>query len=105
MTRTPAGAGTTRNTVVMATFSEGMDGASVEAPGTVRLDLVEGGGRTTPVAAAVSYDRNAKKVTLAPKIRLDRGATYRATVRAAAKDEAGNTLVRPKSWHFTVAKR
>lgn len=105
MTRTPTGAGTTRNTVVMATFSEGMDGASVEAPGAVRLDLVEGGGRTTPVAAAVSYDRDAKKVTLAPTVRLDRGATYRATVRAAAKDEAGNTLVRPKSWHFTAAKR
>ena len=35
-------------------------------------------------------------MTLAPTVRLDRGATYRAAVRAAAKDEAGNPLVRPK---------
>lgn len=102
---TPTGAGGARNTLVTATFSEGMDVSSVERPGTVKLGLVDGKGRTAPVAADVSYDQNAKKVTLKPTTGLARGSTYRATIRTTAKDEAGNALVRPRTWHFTVARR
>ncbi len=102
---TPTGAGVARNTLVTATFSEGMDVSSVERPGTVKLGLVDGKGRTAPVAADVSYDQNAKKVTLKPTTGLARGSTYRATIRTTAKDEAGNALVRPRTWHFTVARR
>lgn len=104
-TRTPTGAVEARNALVTATFSESMDAASVEAPGTVRLGLLDSRGRTTPVAAGVSYDPDTKKVTLDPAARLVRGATYSATVRTVAKDEAGNALVRAKTWRFTVTER
>lgn len=104
-TRTPTGAVAARNTLVTATFSESMDAASVEAPGAVVLGLLDSRGRTTPVAAGVSYDPGTKKVTLDPAARLVRGATYGATVRTVAKDEAGNALVRAKTWRFTVTER
>jgi len=44
-------------------------------------------------------------VTLTPKGRLVRGSAYSAFIRASAEDEAGNALVRPRTWRFTVTKR
>lgn len=104
-TRTPTGAGAARHTLVTATFSESMNAASVEAPGTVRLSRLDSKGRTKPVAARVSYDQATKKVTLKPSTRLLRGETYTARISTLAKDEAGNALFGRKTWRFTVAQR
>jgi hypothetical protein len=90
---------------VTATFSEAMDGASVEAPGTFTLKK----GATT-VPATVTYDPNTRKATLDPSRKLRSGATYVATGTPAAKDLAGNALdqdpnttgEQSRSWRFRV---
>ncbi len=70
------------------------------------IALVAGVADSRPAGAAdVSYDRDTKKVTLKPTTGLARGSTYRATIRTVAKDEAGNALVRPRTWQVTVARR
>ena len=101
----PSGKKVAMNTNVTATFSENMDEASIEATGTVKLVLVDKTGKTTPVAASVSYNLATKMVTLDPSANLGRGATYTATITTAAKDEAGNALAQPKTWTYTTANR
>ena len=92
---------------VTATFSELMNEASVEAPGTFTLKKK---GTTTTIPATVTYDPATKKATLDPTKRLRSGATYIAKVTTAAKDMAGNALDQnlntagnqPKIWRFKV---
>jgi large repetitive protein len=103
--KTPTGTGVARNTNVSATFSESMDEASIEAAGTVKLVLVGKRGKTTPVAASVTYNPATKTVTLDPATNLRSKATYTATITTAAKDEAGNALAQPETWTFTTARR
>ena len=45
-----------------------MDEASIEAAGTVKLVLVDKKGKTTPVAASVSYNPATTMVTLDPSV-------------------------------------
>ena len=86
---------------VAATFSEGMDAATLTA-GTFTLAR-QGGGA---VAGAVSYDAATLTATLRPGAALAAGGVYTATVKggaAGAKDAAGNPLAADKTWSFTVA--
>lgn len=67
-------------------------------------------GSTAPVAAVVRYDPVAKRATIDPQALLERGATYRVTIGAAARDLARNSLDQnpavagnqAKIWTFTV---
>lgn len=83
---------------VTATFSEAMQ-ANTLNKNTVKL--VEKGA-TKPVTAAVTYDADARKVTLNPASNLDSGATYTATITTGATDAAGNALSSNKAWSFKV---
>jgi Bacterial Ig-like domain len=103
--KTPTGTGVARNTNVSATFSESMDEASVEAAGTVKLVLVGIKGKTTLVAASVTYNPATRSVTLDPATNLGTKATYTVTITTAAKDVAGNALARPETWAFTTGAR
>jgi hypothetical protein len=103
--KTPTGTGVARNTNVSATFSESIDRASIEASGTVKLALVGNKGKTTPVAASVTYNSGTKTVTLDPATNLGSKATYTVTIPTAAKDVAGNALARPETWTFTTGAR
>ena len=97
-----------RKVNVTATFSEAMDGASVEAvdPTTLKPTAftLKRQGSSTPVAATVGYDATTRKATLDPANKLKRGATYIATVTTGAKDEAGNALDQSKVWKFRVKR-
>ncbi len=84
-------------THVSATFSEPLNGGSVNA-GTVRLRTAAG----AAVRAAVGYDAAARTATLTPASPLASGASYSATV-AGVEDLAGNVLATPRTWSFTVA--
>ena len=86
------------NTNVRATFSEAMNEASVEAPGT--FTLKQG---SSPVAATVTYDPTTKQATLDPSTDLALNTTYTATLTTEAKDLAGNALAQEGSWTFTTA--
>lgn len=82
-----------------------MDEASVEASanGKPTTFVLKKGAKVVP--ASVTYVETATgayKATLKPNKKLEAGATYTATVTTAAKDQAGNALVAPKSWKFTV---
>ena len=104
---TPTGKNVSPKANVTATFSETMNEASVEAPGTFTLKK---SGSTKAIPARVTYDPNTKKATLDPTKKMRSGATYIAKVTTAAKDSAGNTLDQnsgtagnqPKSWRFKV---
>ena len=102
---TPTGTGVSPKAKPTVKFSEKMDKASVEAstngkPTTFFLKT----GRTT-VAATVKYVATATgefKAIMTPTSPLRSGVTYSATVSTAAKDLAGNTLAKAKTWTFTV---
>jgi hypothetical protein len=70
-----------------------MDEASVKAAGTVKLVLVGNKGKTTQVAACVTYN---------PATNLGSKTTYTVKITTAAKDAAGNALARPETWTFTT---
>jgi hypothetical protein len=64
-------------------------------------------GTTTKFSATVSYSASTRKAKLDPRRRLERGATYVATVKGGAtgvKDPAGNALAANKVWQFTVKR-
>ena len=85
------------------TFSEAMNGASVEAGANGKpTGFILKKGRTM-VPASVAYTEGATtfNAVLSPTRKLQRGTTYTASVTTAAKDEAGNALV-AKSWKFRV---
>jgi hypothetical protein len=92
---------------VIATFSEAMQGSSVNTA-TFKLKKA---GTTTFLGATVTYDPATKKATLNPTNNLQSGATYIATVTSGAKDLAGNALDQipttagnqAKTWSFKVA--
>lgn len=106
--RPAAGArGVARAANVTATFSEAMEGSSLNTS-TVTLKRR---GTSTPLSAAVSFSWP-NKVVLNPSQNLRRGATYVATVSTAATDLAGNALDQnpglpghqAKVWTFTVRR-
>jgi len=103
----PTGKQVPRKANARATFSEAMDEATVEAPGTFTLKK-KGSRKALP--ATVDYDPATKKATLDPIKKLRSGSTYIAKVTTAARDLAGNALDQdpntagnqPKSWRFKV---
>jgi hypothetical protein len=85
---------------VKATFSEAMLASSI----TGQTFILFKNGSTTQIAANVSYDPSTRTAKLNPTNNLQRGVTYRAVVTTGAKDVAGNPLVQPKEWLFTVKR-
>ena len=89
-----------------ATFSEGMDGGTINA---TTFKLLESGS-TTRLPAAISYSASTDTATLDPTNSLRAGVTYKAVVTTGAKDLAGNPLdqntaktgLQQKAWSFTV---
>jgi subtilisin family serine protease len=87
---------------VQATFSKAMDAQTINAS---TFELTKQGS-TTPIAAAVSYNAEAKKATLNPDADLEASTTYTATVKGGAngvKDLADNLLANDMVWSFTIA--
>lgn len=89
--------GVVAGSTVGASFSEGMDGATLNK---TTFKLVKKG-TSRPVVAVVSYKAAEKKAVLDPRTNLQPGATYTATITTGARDLAGNPLVQ-KTWSFTV---
>ena len=88
--------GVAHNTLVIATFSEAMDAASVTAS---TLLLSTGG---NPVPGTVSYDPASRSGRFDPASNLAASTTYTATVTTGVKDVAGNALAAPYAWSFTT---
>jgi large repetitive protein len=82
---------------VTATFSEGMQAASVKSSFKLYKK-----GTTTALGASVSYGTTSRQATLDPSANLKRGTTYKAVVSVGAQDLAGNPLAQQKVWFFTV---
>ena len=88
-------------TAVTASFSEAMDGASIDSTNFELRDDTN-----ALVSAAVTYDVATDTATLTPASSLTNSATYTATVRGEAdgvKDLAGNALAVDEIWSFTTA--
>ncbi|MDD2717178.1 MAG: Ig-like domain-containing protein, partial [Candidatus Wallbacteria bacterium] len=79
---------------ITATFSEGMDPATIT---TATFTLKQG---TTPVTCEVTY--LGYIATLAPISDLAFNTTYTATISTLAKDLAHNALAAAKTWNFTT---
>jgi Tol biopolymer transport system component len=73
---------------VRATFSEGMDGTTIDGT-TFQLFKK---GTTTQIPATVSYNADTDTAKLDPNNNLRRGVAYKAVVSTWAKDVAGNRL-------------
>jgi len=85
------------STLVLATFSEPMDAASITGSS---FTLAGDGGQ--PVAASVRYDDTTWTATLEPDVALAPNAVYTATVTSGARDPAGNGLAGDVSWSFVT---
>lgn len=82
------------NRSVAATFSEGVDRASITA---ATFTLKQG---TTLVPGTVTSAGSV--ATLVPATALAAGTTYTASISTGARDLAGNFLVAPFTWSFTT---
>jgi Ice-binding-like/Bacterial Ig-like domain len=96
----PNGAtGICQNTVVVATFSEAMNPATIN---TATFTLTGPG--VTAVGGTVSYDAATDAATFTPNspgLALD--TLYTATITTGAQDLGGNALASNKVWTFTTA--
>jgi len=84
------------NQAITATFSEAMDGSTIN-PTT--FTVMQG---TTPVAGTVSYANGT--ATFTPAENLSALTTYTATISTGATDLAGNGLTTAVSWSFTIGE-
>ena len=85
-----------------ATFSEGMDPATITSSSFTLTKQ----GASQPLTAQVSYDAPTRKATLNPTADLEASTTYTATIKGGSggvKDLAGNPLGADKTWSFTTA--
>jgi hypothetical protein len=89
-----ADTGVAINRKIIATFSEGMDSATIT---TTTFTLMQG---TTPVSGAVTYV--GVTATFAPAANLSASTAYTATITTGAKDPTGNALASSKVWTFTT---
>ena len=101
--------GVPRGTNVTATFSDAMDPTSFINGSTIRLVKK---GSTRPVAAGVSYDEVAKKVTLDPANSLASSTVYIAKIEGAGDTDSlavkyldGNELAQDFWWSFKTRRR
>jgi hypothetical protein len=85
-----------------ATFSKDLDPATIN-PNTFKLFDPATLQQVQPqVPSGVAYDETTRVATFTPDAALQNGSTYAATITAAVKDKAGNTLAEDYTWHFTV---
>ncbi len=101
----PTGVGVSPEAHPAVTFSEKMDGGSLEASsnGLPTTFFLEKG--TTRVGAKVSYvetQTGEYRAVLSPTKPLRSRVTYTATVTSAATDAAGNALAAETRWTFTI---
>jgi hypothetical protein len=89
-----AGTGVPRNPSIRATFSEAMNGSTLNA---TTFTLSQGG---TPIAGTVTYASNT--ATLIPTATLAANTNFTATVSTGAKDLSGSGMATNKSWSFTT---
>ncbi len=80
------------NKKINATFSEGMDPATISNI-TFAVDGVVG---------TVTYDAATKIATLKPSSSFESNKTYTATITSGARDLAGNAIVENHVWSFTT---
>ncbi len=99
-----ASAGASTNSQVAASFSEGMDAATITG-----ASFTLSGPGATAVAGNVTYSASAKTATFAPTAALAAGTTYTATITTGATDLAGNPLAGASgsaagnfAWSFTT---
>jgi len=90
-------AGICPDTVVVATFSEAMNPATINST----TFLLAAG--STPVAGAVTYDAPSHAATFTPTSSLALNTAYTATITTGAQDLFGNALASDKVWSFTTA--
>ena len=86
------------STVVVATFSEAMNPATIS---TTTFTLTAPG--PIPVAGAVTYDASSNAATFTPTDPLAVSTTYTATITTGAQDLAGGALAANYVWTFTTA--
>jgi len=84
---------------IVVTFSEPLLTATL-TPGTVALE-VEGG---SPVAATLAAGADGRSLTLTPDEPMAVPATLRLTLSDAIADLAGNALVAPPAWSWTLPR-
>jgi hypothetical protein len=83
------------NQAVNATFSTGMDPATINT-----LTFTLAGPGTTSVTGTVSCNSACTIATFTPTANLTASATFTATVTTGAKDLSGNALAANKVWTF-----
>src|ERR1700686_315299 len=94
----PNGAnGACPNTIVTATFSEGMNPSTINAT----TFTVTGPG-ATPVAGQVTYNASSNTAIFTPSSTLALNTVYTATITTGAKDLFGNALASNFAWSFTT---
>jgi hypothetical protein len=86
-----------KNQTVNATFSTGMDPATIS---TITFTLAGPG--TTSVPGTVTCNSGCTIATFTPTANLTASAVYTATVTTGAKDLSGNALAANKVWTFTA---
>jgi Ice-binding-like/Bacterial Ig-like domain len=90
-------AGICPDTVVVATFSEAMNPATINST----TFLLAAG--STPVAGAVTYDAPSRVATFTPTNPLTLSTLYTATITTGAQDLSGNALASDFVWSFTTS--
>jgi hypothetical protein len=90
-----AATGVNINQAVSATFSAGMDPATIST-----LTFTLAGPGTTSVSGTVTCNSGCTIATFTPTSNLTVSATFTATVTTGAKDLAGNALAANKVWTF-----
>ena len=80
-------------TAITATFSEPMNGSTID---TNSFTLDNG------VTGTVTYDANSTTATFTPTSKLDYDTIYTATITAAARDLADNPMSTDYTWTFTT---
>src|SRR6202140_4260149 len=90
-------AGICPNTVVVATFSEAMNPATINST----TFLLAAG--STPVAGAVTYDAPSHVATFTPTNPLALSTHYTATIPTGAQNLFGNALASDYVWSFTTS--
>jgi hypothetical protein len=94
----PSGAtGACPNTIVTATFSEGMNASTINT-----TTFTVKGPASTAVAGQVTYDAASKTATFTPSTTLALNTLYTATITTGAKDLFGNALASNFVWTFTT---
>jgi hypothetical protein len=95
----PSGStGICSNTVVVATFPQAMNPASINAT-TFKL----AGPGVTPVAGTITHDVPNKIFAFTPTASLALNTAYTATITTGAQDASGNALASNFVWTFTTS--